>query len=234
MKISDTGIALIKELEGFRSKAYYCPAGKLTIGYGHTGNDFTKNDEITRERATQILMHDIKWAEDAINKRVKVPLNQYQFDALVSFVFNVGEKAFADSTLLLLLNKNQHGEVPAQMARWNKITVDGKKVISDGLKSRRYREAGLWLLSSNAPPISPQAVVSPDKPLVKSRTMANASVAGGVSVVLAAAPAIEPAGEVVRLVQESPTGFIYVVAASLAVFAAIAIYLRWDDKRKPS
>jgi tryptophan synthase alpha subunit len=77
-----------------------------------------------------------------------------------------------------------------------------------------------------------QEVESPDKPLASSRTMANASAAGAVGTVLLIAPAIEPAGQVVEMVQKNPQGFLYVVAVGFIIFALVAAYLRWDDKRR--
>jgi lysozyme len=227
MKTSEAGITLIKNFEGFSAKAYKCPAGKITIGYGHTAPELTMKDTITRARAEEILKSDVKWAEAAVNK-VTVPLTQNQFDALVALVFNIGAAAFAKSTLLKLLNKGQYDSVPAQLARWNKI---GKE-SSPGLTRRRQAEADMWLQSSNVLPIMAQEVTPPDKPLAKSRTMANASVAGTVGVVLAAAPAIEPAGKVVELAQDNTQGFLLVIGIALVAFAAVAVYLRWDDKRK--
>lgn len=234
MKISDTGIALIKNFEGFSKKAYICPAGKITIGFGHTGKELKLGDVVTLERANQILKHDLEWAEGVVNRLVKVGLTQNQFDALVSLVFNIGEGNFASSSLLKILNAGDHDAVPAQIMRWNKITVKKKKVVAPGLVRRRQAEADLWLLTSDAPFPMPQAVAAPqdDKPLVKSRTMANASIAGAVGTALAVAPAIEPAGQVVELAQNNTQGFLLVIGIAMAAFAAIAVYLRWDDKRK--
>jgi lysozyme len=238
MKISDTGITLIKNFEGFKGKAYLCPAGKITIGYGHTGPELTLKDEITRERAEQILKKDLQWAEGVVSRHVKVPLGQHQFDVLVSLVFNIGEGNFASSSLLKMLNKGKYDEVPAQLARWNKITQGKKKVVSAGLVRRRQAEADLWIRTSDAPFPMPQEVATPvmDKPLAKSRTMANASAAGVVGTAVATAgvvaPVIEPAGRVMELAQDNTEGFFIVIGLAIVVFAVVAAYLRWDDKRK--
>lgn len=107
MNISENGLNLIKKEEGFKQKPYVCPAGKLTIGYGHVilpNESFTEINEI---QATQLLKNDVAIAEDCINNSVKVPITQDQFDALISFVFNVGRKAFLESTLLRNLNNHE-------------------------------------------------------------------------------------------------------------------------------
>jgi len=230
MKISDNGISVIKEFEGFAGKAYKCPAGKITIGWGHTAPELTMSDTVTKARAEEILKSDLKWAEDAVNKGVKVPLTQNQFDALVCLVFNIGAGAFAKSTLLKVLNKGDYDAVPTQIARWNK--VNGKP--SAGLTRRRAAEADLWLKSSDVLPLMAQAVDSPDKPLVKSRTISNASIATTVGAIGLAAPAIEPAGRVAEIMQNNPQGVITMLLVALVVFGVVAAYLRWDDKRKAS
>lgn len=230
MKISREGIDLVKEFESFSAKPYICPAGKLTIGFGHTGNDFTWDDILTRDRAEKILDDDLDIAENMINMKVKVPLTQNQFDALVSFVFNIGVGAFSNSTLLRLLNKRKYSEVPVQLARWNKITrPDGEKVVSRGLVRRRKVESILWSRNEDVDDTMPQKVVSPDKPLIKSRTMANASVMTAVGSAVALAPVIEPAGKVAEIAEDSPMGFA-IVAGIIIVCGLIAMYLRWDDK----
>lgn len=118
MRIGEKGLALIKEFESFVSFPYTCPAGKLTIGYGHVvlqDEEFTK---ITPEEGEKLLINDCAIAENCINKLVKVELNQNQFDALVSFVFNVGRENFFASTLLKQLNKKDYNEAAEQFTRW--------------------------------------------------------------------------------------------------------------------
>lgn len=158
MKISDVGIGLIKGYEGFSAKAYLCPAGKITIGYGHTGDELRMTDVVTRDRAEEILKMDLKWVEDAINKNVEVPLKQNQFDALCSFVYNVGAGAFAKSTMLQLINRGQYDEVPTQLLRWTRA---GGKVMA-GLVRRRQAEADLWMFSLENSHPTPQIVDAPD------------------------------------------------------------------------
>lgn len=124
--------------------------GTLTIGIGHTGPDVFIGQTITREQAYDLFYKDCKWAVDAVNKLVQVPLTQNQFHALVSFVFNVGVTQFKGSTLLAILNgdRDKNGTfesppdydgVPAQLRRW---IYSGSEPI---LRNRREREIELWL-----------------------------------------------------------------------------------------
>lgn len=140
MKTSDKGLSLIKGFEGFRGRAYKCPAGVWTIGYGHTGLEVKSGSVITEWQGGELLKKDIARFERAIDNLVKVPLNQNQFDALVSFVFNVGEVAFSKSTLLKLLNAKDYTGAAAQFPRWNK---GGGKVLP-GLVKRRAAERKLF------------------------------------------------------------------------------------------
>lgn len=142
MKTSKNGINLLKKHEGLRLTAYTCQAGVLTIGYGHTGKDVIKGMTITESTAEKLLADDIKWAENAVNAHVKSPINQNQFDALVSFCFNVGASAFKGSTLLSYINKDpKHPNIYTEFLRW---IYAGKKE-SSGLRSRRESEANLYL-----------------------------------------------------------------------------------------
>lgn len=143
MRTSDSGIAKIKQWEGFRAKAYRDGGGVWTVGYGHTSDSnltVTSTTVVSDAEAERLLRLDLREAEDAVNAYVKVPLNQNQFDALVSFTFNVGGSAFAKSTLLKKLNAGDYDAVPKELARWNK---DNGKVVA-GLTNRRAAEAGLW------------------------------------------------------------------------------------------
>jgi lysozyme len=142
--ISDTALDLVKRFEGFSPTRYLCSGGKLTIGYGHVITkahikDFEK--PITEQRARHILMMDMTYAAQAVNRLVKVPLTQNQFDALVSFVFNIGDGAFAASTLLRYLNKGRYQEAAVEFMRW--IHAGGKRL--DGLIRRRRAEQELFL-----------------------------------------------------------------------------------------
>jgi GH24 family phage-related lysozyme (muramidase) len=138
MKISQKGLQLIKDFEGLELKAYVCPAGVLTIGYGSTGSHVKPGMTITPEEAEVLLQKDLGRFEEAVNRLVKVPLTQGQYDALVSFAFNCGTGAFAESTLLRLLNEKDYTGAANQFKRW---TNDGL----EGLVRRRKAEETLFL-----------------------------------------------------------------------------------------
>jgi len=133
METSSEGIAAIKKREGFRSTAYPDATG-YSIGYGHFG--VPKSMIVTEEEATDMLLADARRAEDAINSLVEVPLTQNQFDALVSFIYNVGTGAFQSSTLLKRLNEGCYGMAAAQFPRW--IFSQGHESIA--LEARRNEE----------------------------------------------------------------------------------------------
>lgn len=137
--INAAGLLLIKQHEGLRREAYLCPAGVLTIGYGHT-RDVHPNDRIFEGEAEVLLQEDVAVFEKAVSALVRVPLNANQFSALVCFCFNVGMSGFARSTLLSLLNRGWYAQVPAQLLRWTK--AGGREV--PGLLNRRRDEMALW------------------------------------------------------------------------------------------
>ena len=139
MRISQEGVNLIKHFEGCRLEAYKCPAGVWTIGYGHTAN-VKEGDSVDQEAAEAFLIEDLESFEQAVTRLVEVPLTQQQFDALVSWTFNLGAGNLAESTLLRKLNNYQYAEVPEQMMRWVKA---GGQVL-DGLVRRRAAEAALF------------------------------------------------------------------------------------------
>ena len=146
MKISQNGINLIKQFEGLRLEAYQCSAGVWTIGFGHTGSDVYKGLTITQEKAENLLKIDLTIHCNNISKLVKVKLNQNQFDALVSFEFNIGYGNLSSSTLLKLLNKGDYMGAANQFERW--VYAGGK--VSEGLKKRRKAEMSLFTAPASA------------------------------------------------------------------------------------
>ena len=146
MIVSKKGLELIKKFESFKSKPYLCPAGVPTIGYGSTyypdGKKVTLQDkEITEQKACEILEYIAnKDFGNNINKVVKTPLNQNQFDALVSFSYNVGNGNFNSSTLLKWLNQGFYNEASIQLLRWDKA----KGLPLAGLTKRRKAEKELF------------------------------------------------------------------------------------------
>lgn len=134
-----TGFDLIKKWEGLRLEAYLCTAGVPTIGYGHT-KGVKIGDVCTEDQANQWLLDDMLEASEAIDRLVRVPLNNNQYGALTSFVFNLGWGNLQTSTLLKMLNEGKYMEASNQFLRWNKV----KGVTSTGLSNRRAEEMKLF------------------------------------------------------------------------------------------
>lgn len=142
MKLSEKGKTLIKKYEGLKLSAYKCPADVWTIGYGHTAGVF-EGQKITSDQADEFFDNDIKQFEKIVLELCNVPLKQGQFDALVSFVYNVGKTAFANSTLLKLLNQKKYTAAGNEFSRW--VYVRDKKL--QGLVKRRIDERFLFFAS---------------------------------------------------------------------------------------
>ncbi|EOH4135354.1 lysozyme [Pseudomonas aeruginosa] len=140
MRTSQRGIDLIKSFEGLRLSAYQDSVGVWTIGYGTT-RGVTPYMTITVEQAERMLANDIQRFEPELDKLVKVPLNQNQWDALMSFVYNLGSANLASSTLLKLLNKGDYRGAADQFPRW--VNAGGKRL--EGLVKRRAAERALFL-----------------------------------------------------------------------------------------
>lgn len=162
MKIDKIGLEHLEKVEAKRYKSYLDSNGKPTIGIGHfltkselsSGKIWIKGDQnkqgvfiryrngISDSDVYTILIQDLIPVESTINMAVKVPLTQNQYNALCSFVFNIGVNAFINSTLLKKLNQKEYNEIPTQMRRW--IFDDGK--IIKGLVNRRESDIKLWLM----------------------------------------------------------------------------------------
>lgn len=146
MKINRAGLDLIKEFEGRKLNSYLCPGNVWTIGYGHT-KTARPNQTITAERAEELLLQDIAEFEQAVLRNVTVPLNENQFAALVSFTFNLGERALKRSSLLRRLNAGDYASVPKELNRW--VNANGKRL--NGLIRRRKAEGELFM---RTPPVA--------------------------------------------------------------------------------
>lgn len=152
-KVSDTedinslGLDLIKSFEALRLNSYKDQKGIWTIGYGTInidGKPVTAGMTITEEQATKYLMDYLNKTEKLINDTVKVDLNENQFSALVSFVYNVGDNGYKNSTLLKKINASDFVGAAEQFLVWNKVTINGVKQISNGLTRRRKAEKELF------------------------------------------------------------------------------------------
>ena len=139
MNIGERGLELIKSFEGLRLAAYLDSVDVPTIGYGHK-KGVQMGDTCTDEQATEWLREDVRDAEDCINSAVSVPLTECEFDALVSFVFNLGCGNFRKSTLLRKLLDSDYDGAAQEFRKWDKA---GGQVLA-GLTRRRYAEAQLF------------------------------------------------------------------------------------------
>lgn len=144
MKVSNKGLELIKEFEGFSSVAYLCSAKKATIGYGNTfwedGTPIKIGEQISKERAETLLKHVVDNFSVAVEVDIKIEVTQNQFDAMVSLAYNIGLGAFKNSTLLRQLNRGNFVGASQEFLRWNKS--NGKPLL--GLTRRREREKILF------------------------------------------------------------------------------------------
>jgi lysozyme len=185
MHMSVEGIdALLKKFEGCKLKAYKCPAGIWTIGYGHTSAagapEVVQGMTITQVEANDILRRDLVKYEKGVEALVKQPLTQHQFDVLVDFAYNAGVGSLKSSTLLKKINAGEFDAVPAELMKWTK---GGGKVLP-GLVNRRRAEAGWWR-SLDAEPIDEQEHraepdVVPQKTMVESKQGNAALLTAGV------------------------------------------------------
>lgn len=145
MKLSEQGYKLVKQSEGFRANRYKDAAGFLTVGYGHklTPVELAEDDfanGITEAEGVILLKGDVAEAEAAVERLVKVPLTQGQFDALVDFVYNLGAGKLGISTLRKVLNQGRYDDACKELERWNHAGT----VVLEGLTARRKAEQALW------------------------------------------------------------------------------------------
>lgn len=210
---ADTSVPKTKIIHGMPVR------GTLTIGYGSTSGVFP-GQEITEDFADKRLILDLMPFERAVDQGVKVPLNDNQFGALVSFAFNVGIRAFQGSTLLKKLNAGDYESVPRELMKWVKTTINGKKVVSDGLVNRRAAEAGLWakgaFVATNTVSAEPY-----NKPLVTKE-----SVAWGVPALTGLVAAMEPVLDGTGPVQ-------WAFAGAIAITFALGAYWFLRKRMQP-
>ncbi|WP_086930637.1 lysozyme [Agarilytica rhodophyticola] len=141
-KTNQAGIDLITKYEGFSKTVYICPANYPTIGYGHLVRDHEDfSNGVTEEEAMQLLKKDLITAERAVTQLINVPLTDGQFDALVSFTFNLGSGALQRSTLRRKLNRSDYDSVPYELKKW--VWAGGKKL--KGLMKRRQEEVEFFI-----------------------------------------------------------------------------------------
>ena len=196
MQMSQGGLDnLLKKFEGCKLKAYRCPAGILTIGYGHTSAagapEVTEGMTITQKDAENILKNDLGKYEQPVAAMVKVELEQNQFDVLVDFVYNAGVGALKSSTLLKRVNAGDFDAVPDELMKWTKGKIPGKGMqVLPGLLRRRQAESAWWITNHNHPDDHQdhraEPVAPPQKTMIESKQGNAALVTGGLGTLGAA------------------------------------------------
>lgn len=233
MKMSSSGLALLKEFEGLRLRAYKCPAGVWTIGYGHTSAAgsprVTAEMAVSKEAAETVLGRDIIQYEDGVRKLLKVEVTQGQFDALVDFAYNVGVHQLERSTLLKRINAGEFDRAPAEFMKWTK--GGGREL--PGLVRRRRAEVELWRSLHKTGSLDHEESRSePDKPkaaqkITQSREANGALIAGAggaAAVVQEILPALREGSDFLSSL--SPT----VILCLVVVVAAVAVW--WFRKQR--
>lgn len=235
LKPSQACVNIVKHFEGLHKltkdgmvQAYLCPAGKWTIGYGST-KGVKRGMKIDKGQAEELLMEDLQEHGSYVNQYVKVPLTQARYDALTSFVFNLGPGNFRSSTLLKKINVGDFDGATQEFSKWNKARVDGVLQPLAGLTRRRTAEAALFAMDAS---VGADGVLQPQKPeieavkpLTKSKTMAGASIAGSGLVLTEVAQQLEPLTHMSDAVK-------YIFLAVTVIGIAIVAYARWKDHKE--
>lgn len=189
MKISEQGISLIKDFEGFRGTAYIpVPGDRLTIGYGTT-KGVRPGQTISKSEADLLLRKDLVVYEDAVSAALHVPTNPYEFSAMVSLTYNIGIAGFRKSTVLKAHNRGDRQAASRAFSLWNKSS--GK--VYTGLTRRRADEAKLYLTSTpkveKTESVVPQ-MVDKERSMALSQINIASTAAGGTAAVTAAAETV--------------------------------------------
>ncbi|MDE1997784.1 MAG: lysozyme [Burkholderiales bacterium] len=225
MQISDRGVAVIKGFEAFRAVAYQDVAGVWTIGYGST-TGVTRGQTITEPEADARLRRELLGYEAAVSDAAHQPLTQSQFDALVSFAYNVGPAGMAGSSVIKAHNRGDYQAAARAFALWNKVRVNGRLVPVAGLTRRRAAEAALYLQDQAAveSPATPEPV--PERPMHTSEINIASTVAGGT------AGAAAVAQSMATIKQSADTLGAWLVPVLLLAVVALCGYVIWQRVRQ--
>jgi lysozyme len=159
-QLSRTAIEMIKRFEGYRRKAVQLPSGRWMLGHGHTLTA-RRGAEVSPEDAEALLLYDLIDVAHAVNEHVLCPLTQNQFDALCSFVSNIGTDNFRNSAVLLRLNEGALLQAAACMELWRKADIGGERIVVDALVRRRAAEKLLFLTPPDGWVPVPSALLPP-------------------------------------------------------------------------
>lgn len=160
-RISRTGLELIKGFEGLRRRSQPLPGGGWIVGYGHT-RSAREGVEVTEREAEFLLRYDLQTVEKMVMSAVHAPLNQNEFDALVSFAWNIGEDAFDSSDVLRYINAGEMLAAAESFAAWRKARVGGRLIVVDALVRRRAAEKNLFLTHPSGRPSAPSLLIRPE------------------------------------------------------------------------
>jgi len=231
-EVSAEGRTLIQQFEGLSPTAYRCPAGKWTIGYGHT-DGVQHGDRITRDHADDLLRADLASYGNAVDQALGAcAATRHEFDAMVSLAFNVGVAGFKGSTVLRLHRQGDRQGAARAFGLWNKAMVDGRLQEMAGLTRRRAAETAFYL-TEDAPGLKdmPQAVAPPAS-VAASRSV----LAGGVTVAAGAASVADQVAPVLNSIATtgaSLKGVMQLGGATLSIIAvAGAAYMLWRHIRQ--
>lgn len=236
MRISQRGLELIKEFEGFRSKAYLDPVGIWTIGFGTT-RGVKRGDTITRAEAEIRLISEMAQYEIAVLRATGGKVNQPQFDALASFAYNVGGHGMAGSSVIKAHLRGDYQSAARAFSLWNKGRVNGVLVEFPGLTRRRAAEAALYL--TPAPKSAPKAPVEsqddqvdamphevePERSMASSEINRAAAVTGGTAAVATVA---EMARGVADVKYSADSLGEWLVPILMVVVVALCGYIIWQ------
>ncbi len=160
LTISRAALDLIESFEGFRARAAQLKNGTYTIGFGHSATA-RAGMQISREQAEELLRWDLRPIEDMVRQSCHAPITQNQFDALVSFAFNIGAENFLQSDVLRHINQGEPVAAAIAMSAWRRAYVNGKLIIVDALVRRRYAEVNLYFETTGARAAAPTSVIIP-------------------------------------------------------------------------
>ena len=237
MKTSSEGVRRIHDFEKFMPVAYLCPAGVPTIGFGTTrGVTFADVGvrRITEPEAVRLAARDLEGFEAAVNRLCKVAPNQSQFDAMMSLIYNIGEPQFADSTVLRAHNRSDFSAAGGAFKFFNKHRKfkGGPLIVSNGLTSRRAREAAVYLsnLAESEPGLMPQ-LVEPESKMTASPINRASVIAGGTAALASANEILKAVADVKAGVSGLGEWLLPVALVAIVVACGYVIYTRYQQRK---
>lgn len=231
-QVSAEGRALIQQFEGLSLTAYLCPAGKWTIGYGHT-DGVQPGDRITRGHADNLLRADLVSYGTAVDDALGAcEASQHEFDAMVSLAFNIGIAGFKGSTVLRLHRQGDRHGAARVFGLWNKAMVKGRLQEMPGLTRRRAAETAFYLTPDVAAAKDMPQVVAPPTSTASSKTV----IAGGVTVAAGIGSVADQVAPVLNSIATTGASLRSVMALGGTALSAIAlaagVYMLWRYIRK--